>query len=102
MMSLCYLAEQVCREWSILKETRESFTELNLFLYDGLKESAKKEVMCLDEGTFVNMRTIHDLNTRLHNSRECETFKVLFYLNSLAESLKVGSMEPLDCRTRRT
>lgn len=89
-MSMCGYLEPICREWSLVKDTREQFTRLNLFLANGLKESHQKQGECLKEGTFVNIQTMGELGERLKNSREGDAFKVLFFLNSLTASIKVS------------
>lgn len=89
MMSMCGYLEPICREWSLVKDTREQFSKLNLFLANGLKESHQKQGECLKEGTFINIQTMRELGERLQNSREGDVFKILFYLNSLTTSIKV-------------
>lgn len=88
-MSMCGYLEPICREWSLVKDTREQFSKLNLFLANGLKESHQKQGECLKEGTFINIQTMRELGERLQNSREGDVFKILFYLNSLTTSIKV-------------
>lgn len=89
MMSMCGYLEPICREWSLVKDTREQFSKLNLFLANGLKESHQKQGECLKEGTFINIQTMRELGERLQSSREGDVFKILFYLSSLTASIKV-------------
>ena len=88
-MSMVYLIEQICREWSLVTEARETHKKLFTFLYGALNESRKKQVQCIAKGTYVNMNTMDNLYNRLFQSREPEVFKTLFYLNSITEAVKV-------------
>ena len=88
-MSMCYLIEPLCREWSVVKESRDMFNQINMFLYDALKQGHMKQMECISEGTFMNLFTMNDLNERLANSCEKHHFDVLYYLNQLSSSLKV-------------
>ena len=88
MMSMVYLVEQICREWSLITETRETHKNLFTFLLTALSESRKKQAQCIAKGTYVNMNTMDSLYNRLFQSREPETFKTLYYLNSITEALK--------------
>lgn len=62
-----------------------------------MKESHVKQFECIRELSFMNVKTMADLAVRLQESREPAAILSLYYLNSLASSLKEADVMNQTC-----